>query len=63
MITKRKKARVSNFKPDRQFVQNAVNEYLAKGGKIEKVEIDDTDYIKFVNMRNRSESNDFLRGN
>lgn len=50
----------NNFNPDREFIANAVDEFLKNGGKIRPWEKPSFD--EFINMRSRDDSADsFLR--
>ena len=62
IIALNKKKR-QKFNPDWDFCQNAVAEYLQKGGKITKLEIDEESYKKFVSIPESPYAVDeFLRG-
>ena len=60
---KPKRNKSVSFKPNHDFVQKAVEDYLSKGGTITKLELDDESYKNFVS---RPESpyavDDFLAG-
>ena len=50
-----------SFNPNRKFINNAVDEFLKKGGKITKIEMDEEAYQAFIRMRDAA-ADDFLRG-
>lgn len=52
-----------NFNPNRAYVDRAVSAYLKNGGKITKIELDETTYKKWMNGNEPpSEIDDFLNG-
>ncbi len=48
------------FNPNRKFIQNAVEEYLDKGGKITKIEPDEKSYKESLSMTGPSSVDQFL---
>lgn len=61
----RRKLRTSaiKFKPNRDYLNKAVEDYLASGGKITKLEFDETAYQKFMQTPEApSAVDDFLNG-
>lgn len=52
------------FKPNRDYVNKAVEEYLANGGTITKLEFDDESYRNFMQTPESPHIvDDFLNGN
>jgi hypothetical protein len=45
---KPKRNKSVSFKPNRDYLEKAMAEYLAKGGKITKLELDEESYKNFV---------------
>jgi len=58
-IKKRKRKR-SNFQPDSDFINDAVEEYLKAGGKITRVEIDEEAYRDFISRSDARAADEFL---
>jgi hypothetical protein len=57
------KNRGVKFKPSHDFLDQAIADYLAKGGKITRVEIDEKDYQDFVaTPESPNVVDDFLAG-
>lgn len=57
----RKSKKSISFNPNRNYINDAVEEYLKQGGKIKKIEMDEEAYKAFVKMRDAA-ADDFLRG-
>ena len=53
-----KKPRENTFKPDRNFINNAIQDYLKRGGQIKKM----TDFSKISEHNFYNEANEFLMG-
>jgi len=52
-----------SFKPNRDFLQKAISEYLEKGGKITKLEFDEKAYKNFISRPEAPTAvDDFLAG-
>lgn len=62
MKSKRQKPRSSDFKPNRAFIQDAVREYIERGGTIEKIETGPDDYAIFMRLNDRRWVDNFLMG-
>ena len=59
----RKKRRYKSvgFKPSRQDIASAVDEYLKKGGRIEKIVVSESNYKDFIALNELpSAADDFL---
>ncbi len=50
------------FNPNRNYVQNAVEEYLNKGGEITKIELDESSYKDFLALKDAASVDRFLAG-
>jgi hypothetical protein len=62
-VRKALKNRGVRFKPSRDFLDKAMAEYLAEGGKITRIEIEEKDYQDFVaTPESPSTVDDFLSG-
>lgn len=48
---KRRRKKSPSFDPNREYVQNAVEEFLKNGGKIKKLVLDDKSYENFMGLR------------
>lgn len=60
-IARRHRRGAVSFNPDRQFVANAVDEFLKKGGKIETLQPDERSYKDAMNRREGStDADEFL---
>ena len=63
MVPRRRKKGTPGFKPDSKFIAEAVEEYLKKGGEIEKVKLNKKDFQNFVKGNDVRDTDDFLNGN
>ncbi len=50
------------FNPNRNYVQNAVEEFLDNGGKITKIELDESSYKDFMALKDAISVDRFLAG-
>ena len=57
----RKAKKRTSFNPNREYVQDAVNEFLKDGGTITKIEMDEKAYQAFIKLRDAA-ADDFLNG-
>lgn len=59
-----RKKRGSSFNPNRSQINSAVEDFLKKGGKVTKLEADDTNYERFMSGKESASTvDDFLNGN
>ncbi len=47
-FVRRRKKGEAKFKPNRDFISNAVNTFLINGGKITRVEVDEKSFNNFM---------------
>jgi len=53
-----------SFKPNRDYLNQAIEDYLAKGGKITRLELDEKAYQEFISVPEApSAVDEFLSGN
>lgn len=62
-IKRRNRRGSVSFNPDSQFIANAVNDFLKKGGKIEQVKPDETSFKHAMDRHDGSlDADEFLLG-
>jgi argininosuccinate lyase len=59
---KTKRKRGISFKTSHEEIESAVSEYLKNGGKITKLEANDSNYISYLNGREPFLVDEFLSG-
>ena len=64
VFKKKRRRKNSTFNPNSEYIQNAVAEYLACGGKITRIEMDASTYDEFIKMRDTTTppADEFLNG-
>ncbi len=64
LASKRSRKGMKSFNPNREYLEQAVEDYMNKGGKITRiVEVDDADYEQLATHREYvSPADDFLLG-
>jgi len=50
------------FRPDHNYIEEAVYEYLKKGGKINQVEADEKSFQDFASINGGQGADEYLRG-
>ena len=62
-IKRRQRKGSVSFNPDRQFISSAVEDFLNKGGKIERLEPDESSFKMSMNRHDGSlDADEFLLG-
>lgn len=56
----KRRRRINDFKPSRKFIKGAVDDYLKKGGKITKLELDREYEDSIRRSRTFSEADEYL---
>ncbi|PCI30420.1 MAG: hypothetical protein COB67_01875 [SAR324 cluster bacterium] len=60
---RKRKRKATSFNPNHQFVDSAVEDYLKKGGKIQKIDSIKDSYEGFISLREQvAPADEFLLG-